>query len=86
MWISARKQIPRSDNQYIDLKEVVLRKQHRWVGQYIRDLDISRQTVIVMIKRDGKRIIPKGDQMLKEGDRITLYTQKHIPDAEIVRI
>lgn len=78
--------IPRSDNQHIDLKEVVLRKQHRWVGQYIRDLDISRQTVIVMIKRDGKRIIPKGDQMLKEGDRITLYTQKHIPDAEIVRI
>ena len=78
--------IPRSDNQHIELKEIVLRKQHRWNGQYIRDLDISRQTVIVMIKRDGKRIIPKGDQMLMEGDRVTLYTQTHIPDAEIIRI
>lgn len=78
--------IPRSDNQHIELKEIVLRKQHRWNGQYIRDLDISRQTVIVMIKRDGKRIIPKGDQMLMEGDRVTLYTQTHIPNAEIIRI
>ena len=78
--------IPRSDNQHIELKEIVLRKQHRWNGQYIRDLDISRQTVIVMIKRDGKRIIPKGDQMLMEGDRVTLYTQTHVPDAEIIRI
>lgn len=78
--------IPSTENQYIDLKEIVLRKHHEWNGQYIRDLDISRQTVIVMIKRDGKRLIPKGDQMLLEGDRVTLYTQKHIPDAEIVRI
>ena len=78
--------IPRSDNQHIELKEIVLRKQHPWNGQYIRDLDISRQTLIVMIKRDGKRLIPKGDQMLLAGDRVTLYTQTFIPDAEIIRI
>lgn len=78
--------IPRSDNQHIELKEIVLRKQHPWNGQYIRDLDISRQTLIVMIKRDGKRLIPKGDQMLLAGDRVTLYTQTYIPDAEIIRI
>ena len=78
--------IPRSDNQHIELKEIVLRKQHPWNGQYIRDLDISRQTVIVMIKRDGKRLIPKGDQQLLAGDRVTMYTQTYIPDAEIIRI
>lgn len=78
--------IPRSDNQHIELKEIVLRKQHPWNGQYIRDLDISRQTLIVMIKRDGKRLIPKGDQMLLAGDRVTMYTQTFIPDAEIIRI
>ena len=78
--------IPRNDNQHIELKEIVLRKQHPWNGQYIRDLDISRQTVIVMIKRDGKRLIPKGDQQLLAGDRVTMYTQTYIPDAEIIRI
>ena len=70
----------------IKLRELVLRERHPWVGTAIKDLDISRQTVIVMVKRYGKRLIPKGDQKLLEGDRITMYTQKHIPDAEIVRI
>ena len=46
----------------------------------------SRQTIIVMIRRDEKLIVPKGDQMLLEGDTIVLYTQKHLPDAKIIRI
>ena len=78
--------VPSNDNQHIDLKEIVLRKQNPWNGQYIRDLDISRQTVIVMVKRGSQMLIPKGDQMLKEGDKVILYTQKFMPDAEIIRI
>ena len=78
--------VPSNDNQYIDLKEVALGKHHEWNGQYIRELDISRQTLIVMIKRDDKMLIPKGDQMLMEGDTLVLYTQKHLPDARTIRI
>jgi voltage-gated potassium channel len=78
--------VPSNDNQHIDLKEVALGKHHEWNGQYIRDLDISRQTLIVMIKRDDKMLIPKGDQMLMEGDTLVLYTQKHLPDARTIRI
>ena len=32
----------------IDLKEVVLRQQNPWNGQRVRDLDISRQTIIAI--------------------------------------
>ncbi len=78
--------VPRHDNQRIELKEIVLREQNPWNGQYIRDLDISRQTVIVMVKRGGIMLIPKGDQMLMEGDKVVLYTQKHIPDAKSMQI
>lgn len=78
--------VPRHDNQHIDLKEIVLREQNPWNGQYIRDLDISRQTVIVMVKRGNIMLIPKGDQMLMEGDKVVLYTQKHIPDAKSIQI
>ena len=78
--------VPSNDNQFIDLKEIALGKHHEWNGQYIRDLDISRQTLIVMIKRDDKMLIPKGDQMLMEGDTLVLYTQKHLPDARTIRI
>ena len=77
---------PSNDSQHIELKEIILRKQHEWNGQYIRDLDISRQTLIVMIKREGKMLVPKGDQMLLEGDTLVLYTQKHLPDARTFNI
>ena len=77
---------PSDDNRHIDLKEIVLGKHHEWNGQYIKNLDLSLQTIIVMIRRDEKLIVPKGDQMLLEGDTIVLYTQKHLPDAKIIRI
>ena len=66
------------DDRHIDLKEVVLRRQHPWNGLRIRDLDISRQTIIIMVKRRGRVLIPNGDLTLKEGDRIILYSQSYI--------
>lgn len=57
------------------LKEVVLKKNHSWNGKAIKDLDISRQAFIVMIKRDNTAIIPKGDVVLCEGDKVILYSK-----------
>jgi len=37
------------DDMKIKLKELVLKEQHPWNGLAIRDLDISRQTIIVMM-------------------------------------
>lgn len=59
----------------IYLKEIVLRENHRWNGQMIKDLDISRQTVILMVKRGEKTIIPKGDLILHENDTIIMYSK-----------
>ena len=74
------------DDRHIDLKEVVLRRQHPWTGQAIRDLDISRQTFIVMVRRKGKILIPNGDLVLLEGDSVILYTQSHIREANSIEI
>ena len=70
------------DGGHIELKEILLKAQHPWNGQPIRDLDISRQTVIVMIERRGKAIIPDGDLVLSEGDKIILYTKLHRKHTE----
>ena len=70
------------DGKHIDLKEIVLRKQNPWNGRLISELDISCQTIIVMIKRNGTMLIPKGDLMLLEGDHVILYSQSYIADAE----
>ena len=74
------------DNTHIDLKEIVLLKHNPWNGTLIRDLDISRQTVIVMIKRGDTSIIPRGNLILLEGDRIILYSQSFIVNADTIHV
>ena len=64
----------------LDLKEIVLKSKHPWNGQFIRDLDISRQTFIVLVRRKNRSMVPNGNLMLKEGDTVVLYSKKHIQD------
>ncbi len=62
--------------QPIDLKEITINDGHSWNGVAIKDLDISRQSYIFMIRRRGKAIIPRGNLTIKAGDVILLY-EKH---------
>ena len=70
----------------IDLKEIVLLKHSRWVGERIRDLDISRQSIIIMVKRKGKVIIPNGNLVMQEGDHVIMYTQIHYSHAHTIEV
>ena len=74
------------DDRHIDLKEVVLLKHNPWNGLLIRDIDISRQTIIVMVKRNGIILVPKGDLMLLEDDHVILYSQERISHAQTIQI
>ena len=75
-----------ANDQHIQLKEIILGKQNAWNGQRIRDLDISRKTVIVMVKRKNRVLIPNGSLVLLEGDRVLLYTQLHMPHANNIEV
>lgn len=70
----------------IDLKEIMLKKKNPWNGVRIKDLDISRQTVIVLVKRRNKALIPNGNMILMEGDRVFLYTELHLADVNHIEI
>ncbi|MBR3518129.1 MAG: ion transporter [Lachnospiraceae bacterium] len=74
------------DGLNLQLKEIELKERHEWNGQKIRDLDISRQTFIVLIRRGSKTVLPNGDMRLQEGDHLYLYTKKRMPDAKEVRL
>lgn len=54
------------------IEEVCLETGHSWIGSRIKDLDISRRTFIVMVKRGNKNICPQGSTMLKEQDVVLL--------------
>ncbi len=78
---------PPADSVPIVLRELVLLDKSPWNGQYIRDLDISRQTLIVMIRRGGKILIPKGSTRLKTGDALLLHTREGaVPDSTAFEI
>jgi len=69
------------DDKHIELKEMELSRNNPWVGRRIEELDISRQTFIVMVKRRGNALVPRGGLKFMEGDHVILYTQQRISDS-----
>ncbi len=70
----------------ITLKEIILHDRHPWVGHAIKDLDISRQTLIIMVRRGEKALIPNGSMILKEKDAVFIYSKRNIADAHKIII
>lgn len=70
----------------IRLKEITLLAKNPWTGQKIRDLDISRHTIIVLVKRNKKMLIPNGNMTLLENDTVILYTQTYLANADDLEI
>ena len=54
------------------LEEVTLEQNHPWIDSKIKDLDISRQVFVVMVKRKERNIRPTADMVLKENDIVLL--------------
>ena len=52
----------------------------------IKELDISRQTLIVMVRRNGKLLIPDGALTLHAGDMVLMYTKKNYKDMQTLEI
>jgi len=77
---------PFDAHEHIHLKEIVLRAEHPWVGKRIEELDISRHSIVVLVKRKNKAHIPNGNMVLKEWDRLFVYTDKYIVDATDIEV
>lgn len=73
-------------SEHIHLKEVVLRAEHPWVDKQIKELDISRHSIVVLVKRKNKAIIPYETMILKEWDRLFVYTDKYLMEATDIEI
>ena len=65
---------PLQKDKFINFKEMKLEYGHSWIGQRIDELDISRHTFIVMIRRKNKPLVPRGNLVLMEGDILFLYS------------
>lgn len=78
---------PFGENQEdIHLTELILREDNPWVGMKIRDLDISRHSIIILVKRKNKVRIPNGNMILREWDRVFMYTDQYVVDATDIEL
>ena len=70
----------------IHLTELILREDNPWVGKKIRDLDISRHSIIILVKRKGKVRIPNGNMVLQDWDRVFMYTDQYVIDGTDIEV
>ena len=68
------KRIKTFEMEEINLKELLIKEEHPWIGMQVKELDISRQDLIVMIQRRNKVIIPNGATMIRKDDKVVMYS------------
>ena len=65
-----------ADQLGVSLKEISIEEGHEWAGCAIKDIDVSRKTNIVAIKRRGRSIMPSGRTVIHAGDTLIVFTRK----------
>lgn len=60
------------DDTFCQLKELSANNNIGWIGKKITDIDFPEDTLVVMIKRKGKSIIPQGNTKIRNNDILVL--------------
>ena len=59
----------------MQLSELVIDGHHKWSGKQIRNLNLGKKTLILMIQRGSETIIPQGDTEILAGDTVVLHSE-----------
>ena len=72
------------DSRGEDLLEIKISENHKWAGKKVKDIQIGKNELIIMVETPEKNIIvPRGDTILKAGDRIVISKESNeIEDPE----
>lgn len=61
-----------SDELPVEFVKIDIREGHPWVNRRIREIESLPDLLLVLIIRGKKRLVPRGNTMVKEGDKIVL--------------
>lgn len=70
-----------NDDYKIHIREIELKERSSWVGYALKDIDMSKHSLVLMVKRGSNILIPNGNTILKSGDLVFVYTKKNIQDS-----
>ena len=68
-----------NENSEMQFGRIDISADSTWNGRAIRDIDIPKSALIVMIVRGKERILPRGHTVLMEGDQV-ITIMKHFED------
>ena len=57
----------------IKLNSVKIKERNSWVGLPLKKVPMSRQSLVVLIRRGTKNIVPNGDTVINNGDELLIY-------------
>ena len=58
----------------IALNKILITAGHPWEGQNLKDINFHGKSLILMVKRNNRKIIPKGSTTLAENDEVLIGT------------
>ncbi len=64
------------EDEKIKLTDLLIKERHEWVGLPVKKIPISRQSLIVLIRRNNRNMIPDGDTVIAAGDELIIYQKE----------
>lgn len=61
-------------NEQAEVVELMVQPGSKIAGRYLKKSNLPRRTLVGAIIRNGKTIIPQGDDIILEGDRLVIFT------------
>lgn len=71
--------------EYTDLKFIQVRitKEHPWLGRSIQETSLLPDTLVVLILRNGEKLVPDGSTVFQEGDTAIVSAYTYDNDSSI---
>lgn len=66
------------DKDGIKLNEITINADNILIGKKLKEADIGKDSLVVLIQRDGTDIIPDGNCEINAGDVLVVYSQKNL--------
>ena len=66
------------DKDSIKLNEIIINADSLLIGKKLKEADIGKDSLVVLIQRNGTDIIPDGNSEINAGDVLVVYSQKNL--------
>ena len=66
------------DKDGIKLNEIIINADSLLIGKKLKEADIGKDSLVVLIQRNGTDIIPDGNSEINAGDVLVVYSQKNL--------